>query len=291
MGEMVKFFISMRYSRGLVSLSHLWKRLVWYAFHPSELRLRLLMLFKRSDLSFRLVTFRGARVLVMDNEDVGWRVSVQHEFENAEFDILQSLLRPTDRCLDIGANIGLYSVFFARAAFDGDVISVEPVPLNAALLQVNIALNQLTNVRVQQVVVSDQCRLSNFSISVDGAYSSICGTGRRPELRHVKLPATTVDNLLGSARVDIMKVDVEGAELLVLRGATGLLMDSARRPRAVLIELCRANQAVYRYEPEEVIRLMDSFGYKAFSITPGGVVDGWPSRGAAEDVLFRVSAI
>jgi hypothetical protein len=127
-----------------------------------------------------------------------------------------------------------------------------------------------------------------FSMSVDGSYSSFRPTHRKRERERVFVDCTTLDTVFARPRrrIDVLKIDVEGAELQVLEGARKVLTDQQLRPKAVLVELNAANQIVYSYGPSEVIAFMRSLGYVPISILPHGLVRGFPHAGAAEDVLF-----
>jgi FkbM family methyltransferase len=227
-------------------------------------------------------------LVVLANESVGWRLIAAKEYEDWEMDSLAQLIRRDDTCIDVGANVGLYTVFMAQHATSGSVIAFEPVPLNRDLLSLNVRLNQLSNVAIHGSVVSDTSDPVRFSITVDGAYSSIRNTGRRTIQQEIIAEATTLDReFLGSRRrIDVVKIDVEGAELLVIQGAKQLLSDPDMRPRVLLVELDAVNQHAYNTSPSDVIGYMASFGYRAHSVTPRGIEPGYPRPGCVDDVLF-----
>ncbi len=83
-----------------------------------------------------------------------------------------------------------------------------------------------------------------------------------------------------------MKIDAEGAELLVLKGGHVLLSTPELRPRAVLVELAALNQLTYGYRPENVIEYMKEHGYNVYSVTPTGTKRGWSSEDSSVDALF-----
>ena len=117
-------------------------------------------------------------------------------------------LRPGDLFLDIGANIGSYSVYAAECG--AQVIAVEPVPHNAARVRENLDLNGYPG-QVVQKAVSD--RPGSVRITNDeDSYNHLVAEGG------IEVTATTLDELLGD-RCAVAKIDVEGAEELVLAGA------------------------------------------------------------------------
>jgi len=236
----------------------------------------------------RQVEYAGARFLVLANEDVGWRLIVHGHYEPLEWRCLQEFISPTDVCVDVGANIGLYTILLARKAHLGRVIAFEPLPLYRAMLDLNACLNGTGNIEIQASVVADSTGQQEFSVSVDGAYSSIRPTARKPEARRIMVPSVTLDDAFAVTRqrIDIMKVDVEGAELLVLRGARTLLSDPELRPRALLLELEASNEAAYSYQPDDVVAFMAQLNYGVHSLGRSGVLRGYRPERLVETVLF-----
>ena len=116
-------------------------------------------------------------------------------------------LRPGDLFLDIGANIGVYSVYAAECG--ADVISVEPVPQNAKRVRENLDLNGYRG-EVVQKALSDQPGSVHVTADED-SYNHLVDEGG------IEVTASTLDALLGD-RSAVAKIDVEGAEELVLAG-------------------------------------------------------------------------
>jgi len=132
--------------------------------------------------------------------------------------------RPGDIVMDVGAHVGFFTLRAAKmVGKEGLVVAVEPEPHNFSLLVKNIRLNKLRNVVAVRCALSD--REGTTKLHLCGSYS-VCHT-MRPELFDydyigiLEVPTTTMDNLvrrLGLDRLDFVKMDVEGAELLVLKG-------------------------------------------------------------------------
>jgi len=260
-----------------------------YLVRPERILARLRAMRRPSSLAFRKVDYLGMCLLVLENEDIGWQIASGEGFEEAELMALDRLLRPTDVCLDVGGNVGVYATYFGRRVPQGRVFSFEPIPLNAGLVEVNAALNHCENVVVVRCALADREGISDFVVGRDAAYSSLRSTGRVPDGEVRKVRVTTLDSWLQTAHVEpnVLKIDVEGAELAVVRGAIALLRDTTRRPRLIMVEANRQNQAAYHSEPEELVRFLQDLGYTSHSILEtGGVSPGWPSPGAVEDVLF-----
>lgn len=135
--------------------------------------------------------------------------------------------------VDIGANIGYYTLIFAgRVGVKGNVFSYEPEKTNFCRLQENIAENKLTNTQAFQTALGDKVETRFLYLSNNSSTHSL---GDNSRLKNpVKVSVETLDDSLRSfdnPPVDIIKMDVEGAELLALEGMRKTL---ARSPHLVL---------------------------------------------------------
>jgi FkbM family methyltransferase len=133
-----------------------------------------------------------------------------------------SLLRPGMTVFDVGANVGLYSLLAARRVGPGGrVHAFEPTPHVAASLRGNVALNRLANVVVTEAAVSDRVGEATFYLQNSSDRNTLGGGVGRP----VRVRTVTLDDYAARCpgRVDVMKMDVEGAEVLALRGGRRLL--------------------------------------------------------------------
>lgn len=126
--------------------------------------------------------------------------------------------------VDVGANIGLSTLAFAHIARNGQVLAFEPSPRNFALLSRNVAANEVRNVEIVQVALSDREGLLTMVEEVEfmaGSHVEAAGSG--PATGHcIEIPATTLDReqrKRGLRRLDLLKIDVEGHERQVIDGA------------------------------------------------------------------------
>ncbi len=237
--------------------------------------------------SIRQVKFLGMPMIVLENEDVGWTISTRRGFENREMNVLRRRVGQADVCVDVGANVGAYTLFFASRASRGRVISVEPGALPRAMLDVNVALNGFTNVDVLPFAVSSAEGTVAFFASSDSAFSSMKVTGRRPTTGQVEVPTQTIDGIMNGRRADVVKIDVEGAELAVLEGAQQTLADERTRPHTIMIEVNETNLSTYGRYPDEIRRVLGGLGYIPHSLMPDGSVrQGWQHAGCLEDAFF-----
>jgi FkbM family methyltransferase len=194
------------------------------------------------------------------------------EFETDDLRHFMAAIRKGDVFVDIGANVGAYCVPIGHAFPDVNVFAFEPIPLNAALIQVSVLVNKLLNVQVVSKCVSDKTGVVEFSLAEDSAYSSMVDTHRKPEIAKLSCEAVTLDDFCSEQirRIpDIVKIDVEGAELKVLNGGREIFGSPDKRPRLALIELYDQNLVVFGTSVAEVAVRMEHWGYQAYVLIEG----------------------
>jgi FkbM family methyltransferase len=173
-----------------------------------------------------------------------------------EEDILEKF-SPTggNTFVDIGAAFGFYTIVGSgKVGRTGKVISIEPHPDIFDMLNRNIKFNQLTNVVTLNYAVSSKAT----KVKLYSSYSILPERDRKDNKKFVEVDANTLDNLLhqngiNAEDVNWVKIDVEGAEIEVLRGATDVL--SKGKDIALLIEV----HGHENYEP--LLKLLDSYDF------------------------------
>jgi FkbM family methyltransferase len=154
-------------------------------------------------------------------------------------------LRPGDLCADIGANVGIYSLLLARHAGAANVHAFECLPSNIPKLRTNLALNRLEGVVVHDVALADRDALVSLNASDNDSTASI-SPAAPPTTTGVNddsgafVQARRFDGFPWPKRFAYIKIDVEGAEQLVLTGSEMLLRRSA--PMVWSFELLNTQQ-------------------------------------------------
>jgi len=165
-------------------------------------------------------------------------------------DFIRSHLRKGSVFVDVGANVGYYTLVASKLLGSyGRVYAIEPVPSTAIILKANVKLNDCQNVFVYDVAAWSSEGEVTLKIP-ESAYdyaSAVIGNNRG---RKVTVKATTLNEILQDTWVDLVKIDVEGAEHEVLMGAN----KSIDKIKYIVIELTR--------NVEEVLRLLTSHGFK-----------------------------
>ena len=254
---------------------------------PKYARGYFLSLFRPQRTTFKLITYLGAKFIVDIHEDVGWLMYSFRNFEDDEVRLLSKKVKQDWNCLDVGGNIGFYSVMLAKMAPLGTVVSCEPVPRNVSMIAMNRLLNDVEG-RTLVTLIGDVDTQVDFAASRDSSYASIKNTGRGGAVQQVKrVPMTTIAGVgdqMG-CRFDFIKIDIEGAEEMAVKGMAKLLQ-SERRPRLLMLEVCDENLRAFNSSGERLVEMMNDFGYSASSIDGGKEVAGLvPGRGS-QNVFF-----
>lgn len=212
---------------------------------PVTSRLNELVLYdqvKSHQISFQLGVHRSQAFL--------WNES----YETDLFRWLSQHAGAGDHCVDVGANVGRVTLFLALlVGREGKVDAVEPIANNCALLRKNVMANRLCDVvRVHEACSSssdEEVLLHLGPNSFAASLSNDFGAGE------VRVKAITIDSLSSADKpINLVKIDVEGAEADVLKGARQVL--TRDRPK-LIIEM----HPPFAYEVPEIIRSFDYAGY------------------------------
>lgn len=211
-------------------------------------------------------------------------------FERHELEFMLRVLDAGMTFVDVGANVGLFSIPAAMKVRHGRVFAFEPSLSTYELLAKNARLNNLTNIRAMRSALGDYVGEAILKVNVagkDGLDTIGAPTHSDCEIaRTDAVPITTLDAFLsenGITHVDAMKIDTEGAEPLVLRGARELLA-SPEGP-LILFE-CGHLSAGFGHHPVESIWLLEELGYSLFAIDPNDGAISIPFRKPAFDWNF-----
>ena len=195
--------------------------------------------------------------------------------------VLRRVLSPGDTVFDCGANIGEITLIAAkRVGVAGRVYAFEPLPGFADQLERHAEENRFENITVLRAGVSSEPGKAPIFVSDqtfgDGCRNDGLGTLFPTEVRSQgagEIELVTIDDVVreaGIQRLDLIKLDIEGAELSALRGASQVL--KSLKPRIIVelgLETCRA--AGYRME--DVFDLLTNFGYQMSRIGRRGSLE------------------
>jgi FkbM family methyltransferase len=183
-----------------------------------------------------------------------------HEFTDMGF--VLHFLRKDDLFIDIGANIGSYTVL-AGGHIGAKVISIEPVPQTFAHLQRNIAINQMNNnVRAYNIALGSEKGELSFTTSLD-TMNHVATAG---DTNTIQVPVDALDTILDKEEDPVLlKIDVEGFETHVLSGASSTL--ARNKLKAIIIELNGSGEK-YGYDEKKLHERLLENGYQPYRYNP-----------------------
>jgi FkbM family methyltransferase len=197
------------------------------------------------------------------------QIFTRGEFERAESTAVRALVRPGDLVVDIGANLGWFSLVMAEAVGPGgEVWAVEPTPPILRALKRNLALNESLNVRVFELALGDAAGTAEIHIfsGLPHGHASVSTLDRTDYNTH-EVERRTLDDLLDGRVPAFVKIDVEGSELAVLRGASATI--AAECPPMWMIEVNYETSAAFGFQPADLLALFRDA--HVLRITEGGL--------------------
>lgn len=205
---------------------------------------------------------QGHKMFLNGRDDLSALVYLNF-FEVMEVMLMGGMIKKGGVVLDIGANIGFHTLMFARFVGDkGRVYAFEPDPTNFALLEKNVRANGYQNVEPVRKALSDQNGKIQLYLSKNNK-----GMHRIYKSRYcdesIEVDMVRLDDYFEhyEGKISFIKMDVEGAEMAVLKGMSTLL----RKNRApMLIEFAPYALKEFGTEPEALLKLIEGYGYKFY---------------------------
>lgn len=234
------------------------------------------LLLNPDEVCLRQISNRGLKLLVFQNEDIGRRLIVLKHFEDEELDYCLGSISTGELCIDVGGNIGYYAVHLARAVgASGRVLCIEPLHRNFLVIALSAELNGLHNIDVVEAAAVDVAGPVGMHLpDTDSAYAHVQRENAAEGAGALKVAGVTIDSLLAGndQPVAFMKVDVEGAEELAVRGACDLLHDVKRKPRLIMAELVPAYLSRFGSTMETVLAFFADAGYQPYRLNNNRLV-------------------
>ena len=160
---------------------------------------------------------RGTKWIVGSANHGCWLGSYEYEMRF----LFEKTVTEGSIVFDIGANVGVYTLLASvLVGSEGQVLAFEPAPANTSYLKRHLRLNRMTNVTVIERAVTDSNGVTSFDNGLNSSMGFISPQGQ------VQVKTVSLDELISKGEIptpDFMKIDVEGAEMLVLSGAMSML--------------------------------------------------------------------
>lgn len=229
----------------------------------------------------------GGLRLFLPNGGAGALIYLQGASEPQLAEFVKRFLKPGMVFADVGANLGEYTVLAAQILqTSGKVYAFEPRPDTFEVLTSNISVNGFTNISAKPWAVWNKDGFSEFEKTPDPSVSKL-----RPDDtmldKHslVRVRTVTLNDYFadpGIAKPDLIKIDVEGAELQVLEGASSLLT-SPQAP-TLIVEYGPANAAGFGYKALEILEFLRQMQYTIYEFRQNRLefLKGMPTLEATE---------
>ncbi len=204
----------------------------------------------------------GQRLYLRPEEPgVSGALALNGAFEETETAALRDFVRPGMNVLDVGANIGYFTLLSSTLVGpNGLVLAVEPDEGNQRYLRRTVAQLRNSNVEIAQAAAwHTNGEIEFFLCAENSADHRVWADAQQPR-PSVTVPARRLDDLIAGRRFDVMKIDVQGAEGHALRGMARTL--AANPPRFVIMEFWPSGLRGAGSDPREVYRMLADVGYE-----------------------------
>jgi FkbM family methyltransferase len=200
-----------------------------------------------------------------------YTVPFRGTFEAKETEFLRGFVKRGDECIDVGASFGWFSTLFAKAAGPtGRVHAFEPIPSTLVALRRNLELSACDNVEVNDLALDDAAGARPIFVPEAGVSGSFRLPRQERDFDAFEIRTTRLDDYVaarGLKRVDLIKADIEGAELSMLRGAAVTL---ARFRPVLMIEVQGHSTRLFGHTPGDVFDFLKTFGYEPHYVGDNG---------------------
>jgi FkbM family methyltransferase len=209
------------------------------------------------------------------------------EYEKAELKSIETFLDKNSVFIDIGANIGLYSLYASKKITEkGKIISFEPFSKNHKTLVKNVEINQIDNIIVEKIAIGNEEKQVNLHYNEAERNLGMVTTNPNQGAKQEAVNATSLDTYLENkkiSRLDLIKIDIEGYEYQALSGMRKTLQ---KFKPSLLIEILDDKEDLSNYKRIEELLL--SFGYRKYYIDDLGKLSQISSYSNRKNYIFSV---
>ncbi len=219
---------------------------------------------------------KGLKIKVNMNGYMGGAIYWTGLHHVNEYIYLHKILRQDDVFIDVGANQGEFTLLAASICYQGHVYAFEPVAVNYKLLKENIGLNHFKQVSTFDVGLFNEVKTTEIFTPVfnDGGQglnegvSTLFKPENDQEIQTEEIKLAVFDDLLFGKleRFDVLKIDIEGAELFALQGMKRSL--EKFKPQ-ILIEINHPSDQSHGYSPKDIVQFLNSLGYRSYTLFRG----------------------
>ena len=179
---------------------------------------------------------------------------------------LTSKIKKSDVSIDIGANTGITTLWLAQHS--NKVYAFEPEPSNQRQFQLNIELNSASNIELVPTAISNFIGTAKFNVLEGYGHHSLGNVHTSKRIKVINVKVDTLDNYCSKNKIteiDVLKVDVEGCELEVFKGAKKLLQQ--RKINLIIFEVSNILLKQLHKNKLEIFEYLTENGYKVFNLS------------------------
>jgi len=216
----------------------------------------------QSKLKSDFVEFDGNKMFLDPNDSL--QMSCFGSFEPFETEVVKKLIKIGNNVLDIGANIGYFSLLFAKlVGNNGRVYAFEPEPENFRILKKNLEINHYNNTMAIQKAISDKNHtvklfLNEINTGNHSIYKS-SETSAFIDIESIKLDDFSD---IQNKRIDFIKIDIEGAEIDAFKGMKNVLQKNSQVTILSEFNLYLLNK--FNKKPREYVKILNDLGFEIF---------------------------
>lgn len=237
----------------------------------------------------------GVKLEMDFNDAIGFGVIILGSYNQFETMVLKKILQPGDVLIDVGAFMGSYSLLASKLiGRKGKVYAFEPNPDHLRKLKRNILLNNFHNIQAFKFALSNKKGVVKFYVA--GSGSSLVKNEAEmhigKEIKPIKIKAVTLNDFIKKEKIkhiDFIKIDAEGWDLQVLKGASNVL--KKKDAPDIMVEVMDEQLKRAGSSANDLIRYMKSYAYVPYIFTRSGLgpYKDWGRR--TLNVLFRKNAL
>jgi len=213
-----------------------------------------------------IITKKEKHKIFLDSDD-SLHLSVHKDWEVFVSKIMYKYVKKGDIVLDLGANIGYYSLLLAKLVGDnGKVYSFEPDPDNFKLLKKNIKANDYHNIVAIQKAVSDRTGKIRLFLEKDNSTMHKIYRARGENCTTIEIESVSLDDFFKdkNKKINFIKMDIEGAEGGAIKGMQKLLDENDNI--IIFSEFCPRAMRGCGIGPEEYFKLLSKFGFIFYNV-------------------------
>ena len=241
------------------------------------------------DDSIFLTKFNGFSIYAQENDlAVGRSIVVQGQYEPHVTKVFREFVKPSMHILDVGANIGYYSMLSASLVGEkGKVIAIEPNPKNVKLIEASRRANRFENISIMQLAAGRERGILVINSSGSNGTTYQLSDDFQSLLESTTVASMKIDEIVTEKEnVDLIKIDIEGAEYNALTGASSLI----KRCKPLIISEFSPESIfnISKVEGREYLKFLVDFDYEISVIERDGRITKYAKdTGQSHEIMVR----